>query len=726
MKYDFQTVATLYMEKGIAVLPLEAGDKKPLNGYKWGDKQLTKEELKNIPPTSNIGMILGERSGGIVDFDFDRQEAQYLIPHIALKLKFFGRTSSRYAHGMAMCKDAGQTIQYGLSKKEGALLGISEGKLMILELRSSGSYTMIPPSIHPSGEPLCWHANDELPEHDWETLVRHAGLLAFLAVILIAYPRQRGARDEICMALAGTLLRFGLSVDEADDLVVKIAELADDEEVQKRRKAQAAKDRLDAGEDVTGLPRLCELLGIEELQKKLIKWLYGSKAPVTSEHLEAETAIAMMNEKFFVIENEGGKCLVGFFQSEPAGSGRFRETLACQTSSEFMKRFVNRPVVVGYNQDGKPMLKPLGKFWFEHLKRHQYARVVFFPGGEASPDELNLWRGFGVTPKKGSWKRMQRHIWRVLAKRDRAAFRYILKWCAWAVQNPDSPAEVALVFRGGKGTGKGTFCNAMVSMFGVHGLAVASAQHITGRFNRHLRDCVLLFSDEAIAPNDKPTENVLKSLITEPRLAIEGKGVDIIPSLNYLHVIMASNADWVVPASHDERRFAVFEISDEYARREDWFRPLNDEIKNGGLEAMLDFFLNLDLKGWHPRRDIPENGALNDQRVQSLRGLDRAWFDCLTIGEAYGTLHDGCITINTKGFAKYTRTSPKSTGDYLRKMGCSQDRIASVGRGWRTPPLEKARQIWDKKMFKVDWDDTAEWSVPQLDNYEDPPDVLPF
>ena len=45
-------------------------------------------------------------------------------------------------------------------------------------------------------------------------------------------------------------------------------------------------------------------------------------------------------------------------------------------------------------------------------------------------------------------------------------------------------------------------------------------------------------------------------MITEPTLAIERKGQDTETVPNMLHILMASNNQWIVPAGLDERRFA--------------------------------------------------------------------------------------------------------------------------------------------------------------------------
>jgi hypothetical protein len=72
-------------------------------------------------------------------------------------------------------------------------------------------------------------------------------------------------------------------------------------------------------------------------------------------------------------------------------------------------------------------------------------------------NKLNLWRGYGVEACKGDWPLMQQHIKRILADGISEACDYITRYAAWIVQNPGERPGVALVLRGGEGTGKGSF-----------------------------------------------------------------------------------------------------------------------------------------------------------------------------------------------------------------------------------------------------------------------------
>lgn len=99
--------------------------------------------------------------------------------------------------------------------------------------------------------------------------------------------------------------------------------------------------------------------------------------------------------------------------------------------------------------------------------------------------------------------------------------------------------------------------NIMMRIFGQHGLQIFSSEHLCGKHNAHLQNKLFLFSDEATWAGDHLAERVLKGMITEKVLMIEPKGVNAFQWPNRLGIYMAANVKWVVPASHDERRFAA-------------------------------------------------------------------------------------------------------------------------------------------------------------------------
>ena len=209
------------------------------------------------------------------------------------------------------------------------------------------------------------------------------------------------------------------------------------------------------------------------------------------------------NDKHAVIESIGGKCRITSWERTDLGENS-REILQLQLQSDFLLRYRNRMVDFVAGENGKVASKPAGIWWLDHPARRQYRGVIFDPSIEGdAKGYMNLWRGFKVPDREGSYPLFRELVEEVLASGNPETASYIWKWTAWLVQNPALPAEVALVFRGLPGTGKGTFVRALGSLFGQHFMHVSSSQHVSGQFNLHMRDCVLFFADEAFLGGSK-------------------------------------------------------------------------------------------------------------------------------------------------------------------------------------------------------------------------------
>jgi hypothetical protein len=414
--------------------------------------------------------------------------------------------------------------------------------------------------------------------------------------------------------------------------------------------------------------------------------------------------------------------------------------------ADFLLLYKNRRVEIGRDKEGRPITTEVGKWWLSHPRRQQYRGVTFVPAGKPVIDgRLNLWNGWGVEPRQGDWSRMRRHIFEVLAAGDKALDEYLVKWIAWMFQHPDQQAEVAPVsISEGRGTGKGTLGRALCRIFGQHGLHISSPDHLTGKFNDHLRQCCFLFCDEAYGPKDKSAEGQLKRLVSEPTITIEPKGRASFEVPNRLHCMIASNNDWVVPAGPHERRWVVQRVSETYRQQETWFRPLYDEMKAGGLGAMLYDLLREDLGDWHPRQ-IVKTDALTEQQNESLSALDAWWVEVLHTGELVGSIdqeqhravsntydeeieefetddrgnvrtrkrmrrREGLFDSARASSPKLRAVSDHAIGRYLTSKGAVRNKPKGR-RGWWFPSLATCRDQWCLTYPETDWskDDVEEW-----------------
>lgn len=334
-----------------------------------------------------------------------------------------------------------------------------------------------------------------------------------------------------------------------------------------------------------------------------------------------------MNEEHAVIEDLGGRCRVVSEVMDPALN---RPRLSKQTFDDFRNRYMHVQVELGRDAEGEVIRVPLGKFWLSNPNRRQYKTISFTPGREA-PDSYNLWRGFACEARPGDCGRFLSHVRDNVCSGNEEHYEYLMSWLARCVQRPDSPGEVAVVLRGRMGTGKGKFAKVFGSLWGRHFLHVTDPKHLVGSFNAHLRDCVVLFGDEAFFAGDRRHESMLKAMVTEETIAVEAKGVDVEVTPNFIHLVLASNSDWVIPAGADDRRYFVLDVGDGRAQDPAYFAAIDAEIASGGREALLHCLMTRDVSSFEVRA-VPKTQALRDQKLHSLSAVDEWWLEKLTDG----------------------------------------------------------------------------------------------
>jgi Family of unknown function (DUF5906) len=346
--------------------------------------------------------------------------------------------------------------------------------------------------------------------------------------------------------------------------------------------------------------------------------------------LTLKKLVDVFNRKY-AVANEGGKALVMWAAFDPQMR---RDRIERATFDDFRKFFCNHQFTVTVTAGGKPkkITKTYAAWWLDHPNRRQYlGGVVFDPSGKATAGSFNLWRGWSIPPTPGDWSLMSAHIHENICAGRTDISSYVIRWLAHMVQHPNQPAEVAIVMRGEKGIGKGIFGKWLLRLCGQHGLHIISAKHLTGHFTGHLRDVIFVFADEALYAGDKQHEGILKGIITEGSLLIEAKYRTAVMAANMLHLMLSSNNDWVVPASHDERRYLMLDVSSQHQRDFAYFAALDAQMEHGGLAAMLYDLAAMDLGEFRPR-EVPDTPELADQKLLSLDTPARWWHSVLARG----------------------------------------------------------------------------------------------
>lgn len=414
----------------------------------------------------------------------------------------------------------------------------------------------------------------------------------------------------------------------------------------------------------------------------------------------------------------------------------WRQTrIVYQNQSDFMLRYKKRKRE-WIDNDGKAQSMPAAIWWLEHALGRQFDSVVFAPGQPRVVNgAYNRWHGWAVAADpSGSCERYLRHVREIICGGIEAHFEYVLNWMANAVQNPAEPGGTAIVLRGDPGTGKGVFARGFGRLFGRHFLHLTRTAQLVGKFNAHHAECLLAFADEAVGNNDPEVAAAMKAIITEPTLMCEAKGVDAEQVPNNIHLVMASNSDWVVPVEIGDRRYVVLDVSSNHREDKAYFGAIEAELDSGGCEALLHLLLNRDIHGWRPMDGRPVTDALAGQKRESLTGIAAVWHDLLSAGELppFARPADdgtGRLFLPSKLFSEYVTASERwrsrkpctvhAVGRFLGNMGFEKIRPGTEPRwkGYALPGLPEARATWDRVMWaEPTWDpDDDEWVIDVRD-----------
>jgi hypothetical protein len=606
---DIRFSVKRYLDEGRHVLPVKTGEK----ATRFPDWPNATPALDDFAESDNVA----ERLDDLVDVDCDCKETRTAAARMLLDTeRKHGRPSAGTTHYF-------YTAAEGTPKPE--VFKDTEGHVLVEIRTGNQQYTLIPPSVLPRkddpNQTETLEGKDGQPGRVmFEGLRESVAALATAALLAKNWPS--GSRHDCAMMVAGFLISRELEPDVIALIVKTAAELAGDGEIDDRLTAvRSSIATFQKGGKTTGLPRLGAIIG-DDVVKRLRAWWGG----------EGESVVDEMNAKHFVVD-VGSTTAIG---TEHDGG-----LVVFQRERDLALRYSGDRVQIGSKavKGGAtaPVYKTKYEVWKDSTRRRNYRTVVFKPNPRPCDErDYNLWKGFTVEPKAGDCSLFLKHLRDGICSGVDEHYKYLLDLMAFTVQEPGNPSEIAAVFRGQQGTGKGFFVRTFGRLFGRHYIQVDKREHITGKFNAQLSAKVLVFADEAIWAGDKRDIGPLKRLISEPTLTIERKGIDTVSEDNCIHLFMATNEGWAAPVGFNERRFFILDVSVEHMQQRGHFRKIDEQMSNGGLEALLDALLKRKFD-----RDAlahaPKTAALRDQQDKSLPAEMRWWKESLLNGElAFG------------------------------------------------------------------------------------------
>jgi len=434
-----------------------------------------------------------------------------------------------------------------------------------------------------------------------------------------------------------------------------------------------------------------------------------------------------LNKDYAATKYEGKSAVIHEYIDPAFG----HKTVGLSTPSQANKWVENTPGYVASIVKGKLKLQKINIMdgWWKWRGHRAYPRGLVMAPNSHPKDAYNLFRGFPIEPQKGHWTTMQELILHGLCNGNSEHYEWTLDWMAIGIQKPEERYGVALVLRGAKGIGKGRFGHWYGKLFGQHYRHVTQENHFLGNFNAHLESTLLLFADELLWGGNKSTEGVLKGYVTEDGMMIERKGYDAKQAKNYMRLIVASNEEWAVPAGAGERRWFILDCSSKYKGDTQFFDALEEEMRSGGLEAMMYDLVDREVKS--DQRRAPRTSALSEIAQKGFDSVQKYVLHCLETGIlaqferketdpwpswiATETLYTDyttfCFNESSIRSAKPKSVAMKDIKDLLnlsRRRG-SKDGLGNRPNGYEVPPLAEARRHFEKAVeLPFEWNDEEE------------------
>lgn len=251
------------------------------------------------------------------------------------------------------------------------------------------------------------------------------------------------------------------------------------------------------------------------------------------------------------------------------------------------------------DDEGKEKKQYISRIWQEHKDVRQFTNIVFDPSFTAPKSHLNLFKPWKTRAIQGDVS-MFIELIEALTNYHKESTDYLLNYLAHAIQNPALLPLVAVVIRSmAKGVGKGTLSKVL------HRITdnfkhFTKREELIGQFTGHLADAFIVIADELTWAGNKQDNDVMKGIITEETVTINGKFKDIIEVKNYKRLFIFSNNSFCAPVEIGDRRFFVCDASDKLKHTEGWFKKFNEWLNKNGADYIFHYLLNRDISKFNP------------------------------------------------------------------------------------------------------------------------------
>ena len=191
--FDPTQTAEYWLEKNVYTVPLRSRSKRP-KARDWPHLRLVHSDLEAgvFKPGDNIGALWGEASNHATDIDLDMEESVAVAEQLLPETFIYGRVGKEYSHYVY------RIIGAETKKWQTQELGT------IVEIRSTGSQSVIPPPRHPEGGRYVTDVDIDFTQLTKLDIERYCDEIAVASVLTHFYP-SAGSRHDYVHAMTGAL-----------------------------------------------------------------------------------------------------------------------------------------------------------------------------------------------------------------------------------------------------------------------------------------------------------------------------------------------------------------------------------------------------------------------------------------------------------------------------------------------------------------------------------------
>ena len=255
-------------------------------------------------------------------------------------------------------------------------------------------------------------------------------------------------------------------------------------------------------------------------------------------------------------------------------------------------------------------------------------QVGFDPSGKDASVLLNTWQGWPLEPKPGEVEVIL-DLLRYLCSEEansEEVFDWLIRWMAYPLQHPGAKMSSAVIMHGPQGTGKSAVFQTLAKIYGDYA-TVLNQRGLEDKFNSDWADSKLFILAEEVVTRAEMwhIKNELKELVTGEWIRVNPKNVAAYRQRNQVNIVYLSNEGQPLPLENDDRRHLVVWTPQKLG--ESFYDEVWLQIENGGAAALYHYLLNLDLTGFHPKKQPPMTTAKKDLIHLSLPSEDRFLLD---------------------------------------------------------------------------------------------------